>query len=67
MPPANNPPGRAEDLTLILQAIACPAFRFGHLSYGGHGLRWLAAGKNRTQPRRHAASPPQHGEPGTRP
>lgn len=77
MPPAANRPGTpAEDVTLMLQAIACPAFRFGHLTFGGHGLRWLARRENSPAPDpRSAASAgpaagtqnPQHDEPGTRP
>jgi hypothetical protein len=59
MPSASDPAGRAEDVHLILQAMACPAFRFGHISYGGHGLRWLAARRNRTQASGPAAEPAQ--------
>lgn len=77
MPPAANRPGTpAEDVNLMLLAMACPAFRFGHRTFGGHGLRWLAQRKNSPGPDPHSGASlgradgtqqPQHSEPGTRP
>ncbi len=71
-PPASRPDTPAEDMNLALQAMACPAFRFGHLMFGGHGLRWIASRKDGTGTPQGAAGqrpeqPAQHGEMGTRP
>lgn len=65
-PPADRPHTAADDVNLVLQAIACPAFRYSHLTFGGHGLRAITTP---TPQHRSTAGtqPARHDDPGSRP